>query len=105
MNKIFDLLSLPKILRSSNEADYTSKKITIKQSHRLVENIFKIVKIFFIIKIMNLEKLLISLVFLFPLMLSISIFVADLFASLSDNASFTGALGFLQLDAENQERH
>ena len=37
----------------------------------------------FLLKTNYLEKLLISLVFLFPLMLSISIFVADLFASLS----------------------
>ena len=37
----------------------------------------------FISKTNNLDKLLISLIFLFPLLLSLSIFMADLFASIS----------------------
>ena len=37
----------------------------------------------FLYKTNNLDKLLISLIFLFPLLLSISIFLADLFASLT----------------------
>ena len=37
----------------------------------------------FLSKTNNLDKLLISLIFFFPLLLTISIFIADLFASLS----------------------
>ena len=37
----------------------------------------------FFFKTNNLDKLLISLVFLFPILLSLSIFLADLFASMS----------------------